>query len=312
MDHGRQDDIATRQLLDTESIRRFVVVAEELHFGRAAARLLIAQPALSKTIQGIEARLGVPLFIRTSRNVALTPAGEALLEHGRHALNAVAVAAENARSAAGQDHLRLVIKPGGEANLLSGILAAYAILPGAVPVDILFSGSTDRTDFLHGGRADVGLLYVPFDDLTGLAGETLQVEDRVAVLSDTHPLAGREYVRTDDLARQTFPHWRGVDDGADGPEVADLAELIPLVRIGRVIAVLPRSLITPAPPGTVCVEVADAEPSHLVIARRQHDRRAAVTAFIAAAVASARARHPETAVSPEEQPALTARHSSRA
>jgi hypothetical protein len=72
-------------------------------------------------------------------------------------------------------------RPGGEANLLSGILAAYAARPGALPVDILFSGSTDRTDYLHDGRADAGLLYVPFDDLTGLAAETLQAEDRVAV-----------------------------------------------------------------------------------------------------------------------------------
>jgi DNA-binding transcriptional LysR family regulator len=294
MDDERHGDITTARLLETESMRRFLVVAEDLHFGRAAARLHIAQPALSKTIQGIETRLGMQLFIRTSRSVALTPAGEALVEHGRHALNEVAVAMQSARSAAGQDHLRLVIKPGGEANLLSGILAAYAALPGAAQVDILFSGSTDRTDYLHDGRADVGLLYVPFDDLTGLAGETLHIEDRVVVLPDNHPFARRECVRAEDLAHETFPRWRGVDDGADGPEVADLAELIPLVRIGRVIAVLPRSLITPAPPGVVCVEVADSEPSQVVIARREHDHRDAVTALIAAAVTSARARPLET------------------
>jgi len=285
-------------LLETRELRYFVAVAEELHFGRAAARLRIAQPALSKAVRGIESRLGVQLFIRTSRAVALTPAGQALLEHGRLALDAVAVAGQSARSAGGQDHLRLVIKPGGEANLLSGILAAYAARPGAIPVDILFSGSTDRTDYLLDGRADAGLLYVPFDDLTGLAAETLQVESRVAVLPAGHPLAAREYVRTEDLAGETLPHWRGVDDGVDGPAVADLAELIPLVRIGRVVAVLPRSLITPAPPGTACVEVADAEPSRLVIARRQDDHRDAVTTLIAAAVASARVQHPETTVSP--------------
>jgi DNA-binding transcriptional LysR family regulator len=96
------------------------------------------------------------------------------------------------------------------------------------------------------------------------------------------------------LAHETFAHRRGVDDGVDGPEVADLAELIPLVRIGRVIAVLPRSLITPAPPGVVCIEVADSEPSYVVIARRERDHRDAGTALIAAAVASARARLPET------------------
>jgi DNA-binding transcriptional LysR family regulator len=285
-------------LLETRELRYFVAVAEDLHFGRAAARLRIAQPALSKTIRGIETRLGLQLLTRTSRTVALTPAGQALLEHGRQALSAVALAAQSARNAVGQDHLRLVIKPGGEANLLSGILAAYAALPGAGPVDILFSGSTDRTDYLHDGRADVGLLYVPFDDLTGLAAETLHIEDRVAVLPANHRLAARDYVRAEDLAAETFPHWRGLDDGVDGPEVADLAELIPLVRIGRVIAVLPRSLITPAPPGVVCIEVADAEPSRLVIARRRSDRRSAVAALIAAAQASTQPQRPEPAASP--------------
>jgi DNA-binding transcriptional LysR family regulator len=284
-------------LLETRELRYFVAVAEDLHFGRAAARLRIAQPALSKTIRAIESRLGVQLLIRSSRTVALTPAGQAQLEHGRPALDAVSVAVQSARNAAGQDHLRLIIKPGGEANLLSGILAAYAARPGAVPVDILFSGSADRTDYLHDGRADVGLLYVPFDDLTGLAAETLHIEDRVVVLREDHRLAARDYVRAEDLAGETFPHWRGVDDGVDGPAVADLAELIPLVRIGRVIAVLPRSLITPAPPGTVCIEVADAEPSRLVIARRRSDHRSAVAALITAALTSTQAQFPEPAAS---------------
>jgi hypothetical protein len=69
----------------------------------------------------------------------------ALQEHGRHALN----------------------KPGGDAGLLSPILAEYAGQPAARRVDILFSGPADRTDFLRDGRADVGLLYAPFDDLDG-------------------------------------------------------------------------------------------------------------------------------------------------
>ncbi|MGW2293132.1 hypothetical protein [Streptomyces violaceorubidus] len=99
----------------------------------------------------------------------LTPAGEALLHHGRHALDAVGAAAEKARRAGDrQARLRLVIKPGGDANLLSGILAAYAGRPDARQADILFGGATDRADHVRDGRADVALLYVPFDDLTGL------------------------------------------------------------------------------------------------------------------------------------------------
>ncbi|MBT0768498.1 LysR family transcriptional regulator [Kineosporia sp. J2-2] len=278
-------------LLETRELRYFVAVAEELHFGRAAQRLHIAQPALSKTVQRIESRLGVSLLERTSRSVTLTPAGRVLLEQGRHALDAVAVAVENTRRAGDDGHLRLVMKPGGDAGLLSGILAAFAGHPGARQVDIIFSGGADRAGHLRDGRADVALLYVPFDDLTGLDAHTLHTEDRVALLPAGHPLAGREQIRTADLAGETFPRWRGVtvENVSGGPELADVAELVPMVRIGRVVAVLPRSLVAPAPPGTVCVRVADAEPSRIVIARHEHDRREAVLALIEAAVTAVRA-----------------------
>jgi DNA-binding transcriptional LysR family regulator len=273
--------------LDIRELRYFVAVAEELHFGRAAARLAVAQPALSKTIGRIESRLRVRLLDRTSRSVALTPAGAALLEHGRHALNAMTIAVQNTLHAAHHEPLRLVIKPGGDANLLSGILAAYATHPDSRQVDILFSGPTDRTDYLRDGRADVALLYVPFDDIVGLAIQTLHVEDRVAVLPEGHRLAGRDSIALEDLSDETFPRWPGVpgDDG-DGPEVAHAAELISLVRLGQVVAVLPRSLLAPSPPGTVCVPVPDAGPSRIAIARNAHDHRDHVTALITAATAS--------------------------
>ena len=99
--------------LETRELEYFVAVAEELHFGRAAVRLSIAQPALSKAIRRVESRLGVALLVRSSRHVSLTPAGEALLEHGRHALNAVSAAVQRARRAGDSEaRLRLVIKPG--------------------------------------------------------------------------------------------------------------------------------------------------------------------------------------------------------
>ncbi|MEE6266350.1 MULTISPECIES: LysR family transcriptional regulator [Streptomyces] len=270
-------------LLEIRELRYFVAVAEELHFGRAAARLSIAQPALSKSIQRVESRLRVQLFDRTSRSVALTSAGAALLEHGRHALNAMTIAVQNAQRAAGDAPLRFVIKPGGDANLLSGILAAYAQHPCARQVDILFSGATDRTDHLRDGRADAALLYAPFDDLTGFAAETLHVEDRVAVLPEGHRLAARDSIDLAELDDEVFPRWPGVPDAGNGPEIADGAALVALVRIGRVVAVVPRSLITPAPPGIVCVAVPDAGPSRIVIARREHDHRNHVTALVTAA-----------------------------
>ncbi|MFF3271983.1 LysR family transcriptional regulator [Streptomyces chrestomyceticus] len=277
--------------LETRELEYFLGVADELHFGRAADRLAIAQPALSKAIRRIEARLGVPLFIRSSRSVELTPAGRALQEHGRHALNAVSAAVQSARRAGDtRRHLRLVLKPGGDAGLLSAILAEYARRHDSRQVDILFSGPADRVDMLRDGRADIGLLYVPFDDLDGLAHETLHAEERVVIVPSAHRLAGQASVRMADLEGETLPRWRGVPGGdGTGPEVADVTQLLHMITAGRMIGVLPRSLVEPVPAGLVCVPVTDAPPSRLVLAWNAQDRRPMVASFVAAAIGSRQA-----------------------
>jgi DNA-binding transcriptional LysR family regulator len=270
--------------LETRELEYFIAVADELHFGRAAVRLSIAQPALSKAIRRIETRLGVRLFVRSSRHVELTPAGEALQEHGRHALNAVSAAVRNAQRAVDtQAHLRLVLKPGGDAGLLSGILAEYSHQPDARWVDILFSGPADRADFLRDGRADVGLLYAPFDDLDGLAHETLYTEDRVVIVPSGHRLAGHASVRMSDLEGETLPRGKGIPEGdGTGPEVADVVQMFHMITVSRMIGVLPRSLVEPVPAGLVCVPVTDAPPSRLVLAWNERDRRPLVASFVAA------------------------------
>ncbi|MBO1329990.1 LysR family transcriptional regulator [Streptomyces sp. VRA16 Mangrove soil] len=283
--------------LETREIEYVVAVAEELHFGRAAERLGIAQPALSKAVQRVERRLGVQLFVRSSRQVVLSPAGEALLRYGRYALDAVSAAVDRTRRAGGaEDRLRLVLKPGGDAGLLSALLAAYAARPDARPVEIVFSGPADRVDLLRAGRADAALLYVPFDDLDGLAHETLCVEPRVAVLSAGHPLASRAELRLADLEHEPMPRWKGVPDGVgdargSGPEVADIPQLYSLVAVGLVTAVLPRSLVSPAPEGVVCVPVVDAPESRIVVAWSPRDEaRPVVASFVSAAAGLARVK----------------------
>ena len=166
--------------LETRELAYFLAVADELHFGRAAARLGIAQPALSKTIQRLERRLDVSLFVRTSRAVALTPAGQVLVRDARTVLEALSAATVRAqRTGAGERRLILAMKPGGDAGLLPALLAAYDRELDVPPIEVVFAA--DRARLLREGKADAALLYVPPDDLRGLDSETL--------LSDTSDAA---------------------------------------------------------------------------------------------------------------------------
>jgi DNA-binding transcriptional LysR family regulator len=278
--------------LETRELEYFIAVAEELHFGRAAASLLIAQPALSKAIRRLESRLGVQLFERSPRGVSLTPAGKALLDDGRLALSAVSTAARSARKAGTTDApLRLVMKPGGDADLLPGILAAYAEQPGHCHVEILFGGVSDRVGFLRDGRADVALLYTPLDDLTGFNSVTLLTEQRYAVLPRGHRLASQPRVRMADLDDEIQPRWHGMDGPGTGPEVADMAQLTHLIAAGRTIAVLPLSSTGPKHPGLAYVPITDASPSSLVLAWTASNQSPHVQALVQAATSAvARAR----------------------
>ena len=122
--------------METRELRYFVAVAEELHFGRAAARLGIAQPPLSRAIQQLERRLGVTLLERSGRGVELTEAGSVLQREGVAALDAVAAAERRTRRAGvstGDPRLILVTKAGASVELLAKLLDAYAAEPAAQP-----------------------------------------------------------------------------------------------------------------------------------------------------------------------------------
>ena len=106
-------------VVETRELAYFIAVAEERHFGRAAQRLGMAQPPLSRAIRQLEDRLGVTLLERTTRSVRLTSAGTVLLAEGRKALAAATLASEQARRAGDAgSRLRVVTKPEGDAGLL--------------------------------------------------------------------------------------------------------------------------------------------------------------------------------------------------
>jgi DNA-binding transcriptional LysR family regulator len=279
------------QAAETRELRYFVAVAEELHFGRAAQRLGIAQPPLSRAIRQLERRMGVTLVERTSRRVRLTAAGEVLLHEGRQALNAVTAATRRAqRAGARQARLILTLKPGGDGGLLPEILAGYQSLPGAIGVDLAFSIG-ERAAMLRDGRADVGLLHSPQNDLSGLDAEELLTERQVVVLPERHPLARRASVRLADLDGETMPRWPGTrDTGRTGPVVEDAGQLMQLIVLGRAVAVVPESVRGRVHSGLVCRPVLDAEPSTTVVAWPRQSRSQQVAAFVRAATDAAARR----------------------
>jgi DNA-binding transcriptional LysR family regulator len=219
--------------LETRELAYFLAVAEELHFGRAATRLGIAQPALSKTIRQLERRLGVTLFERTSRAVALTEAGRVLTREARVALDAVSAAALRTRRAGIREpRLLLAMKAGGDGGLLPAILAAYEREPEVLPVEVVFDADSAR--LLREGRADAALLYAPPDDLRGLDTETLLTEAPVAVLPTSHALAQRSSLRMADLAGESLHR-----KPSDPSEMKSISTLMHLIALGRKVAVLP-------------------------------------------------------------------------
>ncbi|WP_279395518.1 LysR family transcriptional regulator [Thermobifida halotolerans] len=274
-------------------MRYFVAVAEELHFGRAAQRLGIAQPPLSRAIRQLERRLGTALLDRTSRTVALTGAGTVLLAEARAALEAVEAAERRTRRAAlattGRAGVVLAAKAGAPSELLARLLDAYAAEPDAVTVDLLLCGIGEQERALRDGRADVALLHPPFDTTAGFDTEELRTEGQVVVLPAGHPLAGRPHVRTAEVAGLPdlpMPRWPGHDgtypDGP-GPRIREHAQLLQLVALGRACWIAPESCAARLRGDLAAVPVLDAPTVTTVIAWPPHSRSRAVAGLVRAA-----------------------------
>ncbi|NMO34359.1 LysR family transcriptional regulator [Streptomyces sp. GMY01] len=281
--------------METRELRYFVAVAEELHFGRAAQRLGIAQPPLSRAIAALERRLGADLLERGSRGVALTGAGAVLLREARAALDAVEAAERRTRRAAlagsGRPAVVLAAKAGASSELLAKLLDAYAAEPGAVAVDVLLCGPGEQAPVLRDGRADVALLHRPFDDTAGFDTEDLHTEGQVAILPAGHPLSTRAEVRLAEvtgLPELPLPRWPRPDgtfpDGP-GPQVRDHTQLIQLIALGRACAIVPETGRAGLGEGLVAVPVVDAPRVTTVIAWPPHSRSTAVADLVRAATA---------------------------
>lgn len=194
--------------IELRHLRYFVAVAEELHFGRAAARLHLAQPPLSQQIRKLEDILGYPLFVRTSRTVRLTAAGEVFLERARRTLRNVQEDMEEARSIGSGDvgSLRVGFIGSGMLTPLPAMLGQYRRQYPRVQLHLHESYTAGVAQSLLKGALDAGFLR-DGDPTEGVVIETLFSEPFVAVVPHTHPLATQTSISPQQLRDQPFVYF---------------------------------------------------------------------------------------------------------
>jgi len=283
--------------LDTRELRYFVTVAEELHFTRAAERLGIAQPPLSRAIQQLERRLGVALLERNRRGVTLTSAGRVLLDEARVILDGTEAAARRTRRAASAtNRLTLATKAGSNHELLRKLLDAHAAEPDAAEIEVLLCGMGDQARMLRDGRADVALMQRPFDALAGFDTEDLLTEQQVAVLPAGHRLAARASLTmadisdVPDLPIARWPRHDGSYEPGPGPEIHDQTQLAQLIALGHTAAVICASSRSWLWSAHAAVPLIDAPHVTTVLAWPAHTRSLAVAGLVRTAQTSSASR----------------------
>jgi DNA-binding transcriptional LysR family regulator len=188
-------------------LRYFVAVAEDLHFTRAAERLFISQPALSKQIRMLERQLGAPLFDRGRDGVRLTAVGQALLPHVRQVLAAWDrgwAEAEQARSRQQATLVAGMSTSPGRSGLLAAIRSRFTAVHPDATVQLRQVSWDDPTAGLADRTVDVAFVWLPLPDPARFEWIVVAEEQRLVAMSDRHPLASRDVVDFSDLAGEPF------------------------------------------------------------------------------------------------------------
>ncbi|WP_344155938.1 LysR substrate-binding domain-containing protein [Kribbella yunnanensis] len=271
--------------MDLRLLRYFVAVAEELHFGRAATRLHMSQPPLSRAIRQLEADLGTTLLHRSAAGVSLTPAGATLLTEARNLL-------------AQSEQVRARVN--AAASLTVGILAdstdpgiarladSYRRLHPTVTITIREADLTDPTCGLRTGLVDIAITRAPFDP-TGLHLHELRADPVGAVLRTDDPLASRDHLALADLADRawfqfppgTDPVWQSFWNGGEsreGPVVRAVQECIQAVLWNGTVGLAP--LGHHLSDELVVVPVIDLPPSPVVAAWSASDTNPLIPTFV--------------------------------
>lgn len=190
--------------MELRDLRAFAAVAEELHFGRAALRLRMAQPPLSQRIKALEEELGTRLLSRTSRSVALTGAGRLFLERARDILartdEAAALAAAAGRGEAGR--LRIGFMGPAMDGPLPFVLRDFQERFPKVGLELLEKGSAGQVEEILAGRLDAGFVRLFGETPRGLATEIFVREPYLAAIPSGHALAGEKRIPLAALRRE--------------------------------------------------------------------------------------------------------------
>lgn len=281
----------------TRKLRYFLVVAEELHFSRAAERVFLTQQALSRQIRELEEELGVTLFERTTRRVALTAAGaafrDAILPVIAGLEDAVEAARRTDRSVSGR--LRVGFCPGAALELTAPILADFRTAYPDVDIDLREFPANDPSAGLATGVTDVAFIRLP-QSTRGIEAEELFVDPCVIALAATHPLAARESLSVADVLAepltlsdttdQAYRDFWSLAGARTGPPprihpVTSITEEVALVATGVAASVTSSAARDYTPmPGVRYLSLTDWPGSRVVLAWHVGERSRVVASFV--------------------------------
>ena len=287
--------------MELRLLKHFIAVAEELHFERAASRLHLTQPALSKQIQQLEEALGFPLFYRTKQRVELLDAGHVLLDEARRLLRQAENAVESARRTHNGQSGRLAIGFHSSATLevLPKILRKYRRLYPDVVVELSEMLGIRDSEVMLDSPLSVGLLRSPsFLNEESFCIETILREPFVVAVPDSHPAAKQDSVRIKTLADELFiapprqPGWDYSDAAFQllrdngikpriGQEAVQMLTIASLVAGGLGVALVPASFSNLRLPGVTYRPIKGRSPTtDLAMVWKRDSRASTLRAFL--------------------------------
>lgn len=295
-------------MLNSRLLQQFIAVAEELHYGRAAQRIGMAQSPLSQAIQKLETYVGTPLFQRNKRAVALTPAGRIFLEEAYQWLKYERIALTRTMHASKGEIGQLSLGFIGSAGygFMPELIGAFRRSHPEVRLRVVEMTTKDQVEQLKARYLDLGLLRTPLLQETSLIDTRLYRRDRLmAALPKAHPLAGERAISLDQLSHESFvsfsrekvptAHAQLIAACATAnfqphieQECSQVAGVICLVAAGLSVAVIPENLASLMHPKVQYVPLSDTTPhlsQEVSLAWRKDDDNPALASFLQMAAA---------------------------